>query len=122
MRPAPRRTRTTSTSSRKRTTSSSAPSTTTAAHSRARSTSRFRAPTSNLQADQADVEHGLYETAAGEATNPGAPGCNNGAPTCAGDPAATQSGYQFRYANGGTSGLPSAAYVGPLSNVLSNPA
>ena len=58
---------------------------------------------SNFQADQADVEHGLYNTAGGAATSPAAPGCNNGASTAAtgGNP-----GYQFTYSNGGKSGLP----------------
>jgi iron complex outermembrane recepter protein len=81
--------------------------------------------TSNLQADQADVEHGLYETGAGVPTAPGAPGCNNGSPTCvlsngAPDPNGAH-GYQFIYANGGTSGLPSVSYA-PNPNVLNNPA
>ena len=35
-------------------------------------------------ASAADVEHGLYLTSAGTATSPAAPGCNNGASTCAG--------------------------------------
>jgi iron complex outermembrane recepter protein len=76
--------------------------------------------TSNFQAAQADVEHGLYETSAGVPTSPGAPGCNNGAATCGTDPAASH-GYQFVYANGGTSGLPSVSYS-PNPNVLNNPA
>ncbi len=39
---------------------------------------------SKLQAAQADVEHGLYiQFSAGVATSPAAPGCNNGASTCA---------------------------------------
>jgi len=71
--------------------------------------------TSNFQADQADVEHGLYNTAGGVATSPGAPGCNNGADSCNGG----NPGYQFTWNNGGTSGLPSVGY---LSNVLNNPA
>jgi iron complex outermembrane receptor protein len=79
----------------------------------------FSHATSNLQADQADVEHGLYLTAAGAATNPGAPGCNNGASTCTN--ATGSHGYQFNYANGGTSGLPSVSYLAPYSTVLSNP-
>lgn len=70
---------------------------------------------SNLQADQADVEHGLYNTASGVATAPTAPGCNNGADSCNGG----NPGYQFKWNNGGTSGLPSVSY---LSNVLDNPA
>ncbi len=76
--------------------------------------------TSNLQAAQADVEHGLYETSAGVATSPGAPGCNNGTVTCPTDPLASH-GYQFVYANGGTSGLPTVSYA-PNPDVLSNPA
>lgn len=70
---------------------------------------------SNFQADQADVEHGLYNTAGGVATAPTAPGCNNGADNCNGG----NPGYQFKWANGGTSGLPSVSY---LTNVLDNPA
>jgi TonB-dependent receptor len=80
----------------------------------------FAHATSNLQAAQADVEHGLYDTGEGVATSPTAPGCNNGQ-LC---PTATTGnhGYEFVYANGGTSGLPSASYVGANANVLSNPA
>ncbi len=77
--------------------------------------------TSNLQADQADIEHGLYETSSGVATSPAAPGCNNGAQTCGGDPNASH-GYLFSYSNGGTSGLPSVSYLAPLANILNNPA
>jgi iron complex outermembrane receptor protein len=73
---------------------------------------------SDLQASQADVEHGLYLTSAKVATSPTAPGCNNGASTCAG---AGNHGYQFTYANGGTSGLPSVSYLAPYADVLSNP-
>ncbi len=73
---------------------------------------------SNLQAAQADVEHGLYLTSAKVATSPTAPGCNNGASTCAG---AGNHGYEFTYANGGTSGLPSVSYLSPYSDVLTNP-
>jgi iron complex outermembrane recepter protein len=79
----------------------------------------FAHATSNLQADQADVEHGLYLTAAGVPTNPGAPGCNNGASTCTN--ATGSHGYQFLYGNGGTSGLPSVSYLSPNQNVLNNP-
>jgi iron complex outermembrane recepter protein len=74
--------------------------------------------TSNLQAAQADVEHGYYETGEGTPTAPTAPGCNNGqlCPTATtGNP-----GYTFRYNNGGTSGLPSVSYT--PADVLSNPA
>jgi iron complex outermembrane receptor protein len=76
--------------------------------------------TSNLQAAQADVEHGLYDTSAGVATSPAAPGCNNGASTCT--DATGSHGYEFSYANGGTSGLPSVSYLAPYANLLSNPA
>jgi iron complex outermembrane recepter protein len=74
--------------------------------------------TSNLQAAQADVEHGYYATGEGTPTAPTAPGCNNGqlCPTSTtGNP-----GYTFRYNNGGTSGLPSVSYT--PADVLSNPA
>ncbi|HEY1725888.1 MAG TPA: TonB-dependent receptor [Steroidobacteraceae bacterium] len=73
---------------------------------------------SDLEADQADVEHGLYTTSAGVATSPAAPGCNNGASTCA----TGNHGYEFSYANGGTSGLPSISYLNPYADVLNNPA
>jgi len=69
---------------------------------------------SNFQADQADIEHGLYLTAGGVATSPSAPGCNNGADQCAGG----NPGYQFNWNNGGTSGLPSVSYP---TNILDNP-
>lgn len=51
---------------------------------------------------QADVEHGLYDTGEGVPTSPTAPGCNYGQ-LC---PTATTGnhGYEFVYANGGTSG------------------
>jgi len=77
--------------------------------------------TSDLEADQADVEHGLYQTSAGVATSPAAPGCNNGASTCA-PPALGSHGYQFSYSNGGTSGLPSFGYLAPYADILNNPA
>ena len=73
---------------------------------------------STLQAAQADVEHGLYNNFAGMATSPAAPGCNNGASTCT----TGNHGYEFTYANGGTSGLPSVQYLAPYADVLSNPA
>lgn len=76
--------------------------------------------TSNLQAAQADVEHGLYTTSSGVATSPTAPGCNNGSSTCTN--ATGSHGYEFTYANGGTSGLPSVSYLSPYADVLSNPA
>ena len=78
--------------------------------------------TSNLQAAQADVEHGLYTTSAGVATSPAAPGCNNGSSTCPNPPGPGSHGYEFSYANGGTSGLPSVSYLAPYANILSNPA
>jgi iron complex outermembrane recepter protein len=77
--------------------------------------------TSNLQAAQADIEHGLYTTSAGVATSPAAPGCNNGSATCA-PPAPGSHGYEFNYANGGTSGLPSVSYLAPYADILNNPA
>lgn len=76
--------------------------------------------TSNYQAAQADVEHGLYLTSAGVATAPAAPGCNNGSSTCA-PPAPGSHGYEFTYSNGGTSGLPSVSYLSPYADVLNNP-
>ncbi len=79
----------------------------------------FAHATSNLQAAQADVEHGLYDTGEGVATSPTAPGCNNGQ-LCATSTTGNH-GYEFNYANGGTSGLPSASYTGANANVLSNP-
>ena len=74
--------------------------------------------TDNLQAAQADVEHGLYTTSGGVATSPGAPGCNNGASTCTN--ATGSHGYTFNYSNGGTSGLPSFVYNAPYANVIDN--
>lgn len=74
--------------------------------------------TDNLQAAQADVEHGLYTTSGGVVTSPGAPGCNNGASTCTN--ATGSHGYTFNYSNGGTSGLPSFAYNAPYANVVDN--
>lgn len=81
----------------------------------------FSKANSNLQAAQADVEHGLYEAFLGGATSPAAPGCNNGAATCGTDPLASH-GYQFAWANGGTSGLPSVSYLAPYADILNNPA
>jgi iron complex outermembrane receptor protein len=78
----------------------------------------FAHATSNLQAAQADVEHGLYVTGEGVATSPTAPGCNNGQLCTAAGPG--NHGYEFQYANGGTSGLPSVSYM--PADVLSNPA
>jgi hypothetical protein len=76
----------------------------------------FAHATSNLQAAQADVEHGYY-LGGTTPTAPTAPGCNNGQLCSAGGPG--NPGYQFNYANGGTSGLPSVRYP---TDVLSNPA
>jgi TonB-dependent receptor len=76
--------------------------------------------TSNLQAAQADVEHGLYTTNTGVPTSPAAPGCNNGGSFCTN--ATGSHGYEFNYSNGGTSGLPSVNYPGSNSDILSNPA
>jgi iron complex outermembrane recepter protein len=84
----------------------------------------FSRATSNLQAAQADVEHGLYESSAGVPAQPTAPGCNNGAVTCgptATPPTLGNHGYEFAYANGGTSGLPSVSYLAPYADLLSNP-
>jgi len=75
---------------------------------------------SNLQADQADVEHGLYNAFNGGATSPAAPGCNNGGSFCTN--ATGSHGYEFNYSNGGTSGLPSVSYLAPFADVLNNPA
>jgi iron complex outermembrane receptor protein len=72
--------------------------------------------TSDLEAAQADVEHGLYTTSAGVATSPTAPGCNNGASTCT----VGNHGYEFAYANGGTTGLPTIQYLNPYADVLNN--
>jgi TonB-dependent receptor len=77
--------------------------------------------TSDLQADQADVEHGLYLTSAKVPTSPLAPGCNNGASTCPPGSGPGNHGYEFQYANGGTSGLPSVTYLAPYADVLTNP-
>ena len=75
---------------------------------------------SNLQADQQDVEHGYY-SAFGNATSaaPTAPGCNNFSPTCA--PGSGNPAFEVQWANGGTSGLPSAVNLAPYADVLSNP-
>ena len=70
---------------------------------------------SDLEAAQADIEHGRYNSfVTGNATT-SAPGCNNGASTCGtgGTP-----GYTFNWNNGGTSGLPGVGYN---SDILSNP-
>ncbi|HEU4626729.1 MAG TPA: TonB-dependent receptor [Steroidobacteraceae bacterium] len=77
---------------------------------------------SDLQASAADVEHGAYNyssPAGSGVTSPGAPGCNNGGTTCT-----DGHGYQFKWSNGGTSGLPSASYPDSFgfTDILSNPA
>lgn len=73
-----------------------------------------------LQAAQADVEHGLYLTTTGAATSPAAPGCNNGTSFCTNG----SHGYRFQWTNGGSSGLPSVRYENAfgVTDVLSNPA
>jgi iron complex outermembrane recepter protein len=76
---------------------------------------------SDLQAAQADVEHGLYNSFyTGKPAAPTAPGCNNGAETCTN--LTGNHGYQFAYTNGGTSGLPTVSYLAPQTDVLTNPA
>jgi iron complex outermembrane receptor protein len=78
--------------------------------------------TGDYEAAQADVEHGAY--AAFGSTAPSiqatAPGCNNGSNNCTNG----NHGYAWIWSNGGTSGLPSAAYPNNYgyTNVLSNPA
>ena len=84
---------------------------------RAKLDASYAYATSDLEAAQADVEHGLYTTSTGAATSPGAPGCNNGASTCTN--ATGSHGYEFNWTNGGTSGLPTVNYP---TNILSNPA
>jgi len=78
---------------------------------------------SDLQAAQADVEHGLYNfssPAASGATSPAAPGCNNGGASCDDG----NHGYAFQWTNGGTSGLPTVNYPNSFgyTDLLSNPA
>lgn len=81
---------------------------------------------SELQAAQADVEHGLYNyfgvgtTVAGGPASPAAPGCNNGGATCTGG----NHGYRFNWNNGGDSGLPSVSYPDGFgyTSLLFNPA
>ncbi len=73
---------------------------------------------SSLKAAQQDIEHGYY-TAQGQSTSaaPTAPGCNNFSPSCVdGNPA-----IPLIWNNGGTSGLPTAEYLAPYADVLSNP-
>jgi iron complex outermembrane receptor protein len=79
--------------------------------------------TSELEAAQADIEHGAYTTSAGVPTSPAAPGCNNGSSFCGpGNPPIGTHGYEFTYANGGSSGLPSVGYLAPYADILNNPA
>ncbi len=77
--------------------------------------------TSDLEASQADVEHGYY-AAAGQSASaaPTAPGCNNFGVTCSA--ANGNHGYELLYTNGGTTGLPTTTYLAPYADVLSNPA
>jgi len=78
--------------------------------------------TSGLKAAQQDIEHGYYLPTAGFPAGTvqlTAPGCNNFSPACgvgAGNPA-----IQLDWTNGGSSGLPTAKYVGAYADVLSNP-
>lgn len=76
--------------------------------------------TSDLQAAQADIEHGAYNNFAGAVIRPAAPGCNNGGSSCTGG----NHGYTFNWTNGGTSGLPTVSYPNMfgVTDVLSNPA
>jgi len=76
--------------------------------------------TSNLSAAQQDIEHGYYTGPGlnGASIQPNAPGCNNFGTGCTvGNPA-----IQLQYTNGGSSGLPTAKYIGAYADVLSNPA
>ena len=76
--------------------------------------------TYDSQSAQADIEHGLYLTNNNTiATQPSAPGCNNGGGTCG--TGLGNAPYQFNWSNGGTSGLPSYSYLAPFQNILSNP-
>ncbi len=75
--------------------------------------------TSNLSAAQQDIEHGYYTGPGlnGASIQPNAPGCNNFGTGCTvGNPA-----IQLQYTNGGSSGLPTAKYIGAYADVLSNP-
>ena len=81
---------------------------------------------SELQAAQADVEHGRYNyfgvgtTVPGGPASPAAPGCNNGGATCTDG----NHGYRFTWQNGGDSGLPRVSYPDGFgyTNLLFNPA
>ena len=80
----------------------------------------FSRATSGLKAAQEDIEHGYYTGPGlnGASIQPNAPGCNNFGTGCTvGNPA-----IQLQYTNGGSSGLPTAKYVGAYADVLSNPA
>jgi len=73
----------------------------------------------SLKAAQQDTEHGYY-TATGQSASaaPTAPGCNNFSASCTtGNPA-----IKLQWNNGGESGLPTATYLAPYADVLSNPA
>ena len=74
-----------------------------------------------MKAAQQDVEHGYYGVTGGTGSAaPLAPGCNNFSPSCevgAGNPA-----IPLQWNNGGDSGLPTASYLAPYADVLSNPA
>jgi TonB-dependent receptor len=79
--------------------------------------------TNELQAAQADIEHGLYNyssPAGSGVTSPAAPGCNNGGSSCDNG----NHGYAFQWTNGGTSGLPTVNYPNQFgyTDLLSNPA
>jgi TonB-dependent receptor len=81
----------------------------------------FAKASGDYEASQADVEHGFYGAFNGPASiQPTAPGCNNGANSCANG----NHGYAFVYNNGGTSGLPTVSYPNNYgyTDVLSNPA
>ena len=74
-----------------------------------------------MKAAQQDIEHGYYTAQGGTGSAaPTAPGCNNFSPSCAagaGNPA-----IPVQWNNGGDSGLPTASYLAPYADVLSNPA
>lgn len=77
--------------------------------------------TSDLEADQADVEHGFYGAFGGTGSiMPTAPGCNNYGAACNNG----NHGYSFGWSNGGNSGLPTANFAdnNGYTNLLSNPA
>jgi TonB-dependent receptor len=76
---------------------------------------------STMKAAQQDIEHGYY-TAQGQSTSaaPTAPGCNNFSPSC--EPGTGNPAIKLQWSNGGESGLPTATYLAPYADVLSNPA